>query len=118
VNTYYRDVQETPLDRKVLAALPERVRLIVEETAEKHGVPPREILSSSRNRQVVAARTEAIYRTKAAKPIASAPTIGKWFGRDHTSILAALSRYQARHGAPVLSQYRKGSGARETGAAA
>ncbi|HWK65377.1 MAG TPA: helix-turn-helix domain-containing protein [Rhizobiaceae bacterium] len=102
-------IYETPLDFILLAPLPEWVRMIVREVAEKHGVPPREILSRSRTVQVTAARTEAIYRTKAARPMTSAPTIGKWFGLDHTSVLTALARYQARHGAPVLSRYKKGS---------
>lgn len=103
---------KTPLDFIVLAPLPEWVRRIVREVSEKHGVPPREILSRSRTVQVAAARTEAIYLTKATEPMTSAPTIGRWFGRDHTSVLTALARYQAKHGAPAYSRYKKGSTAR------
>lgn len=78
---------------------------IVREVGYRHRVYLTDIASSNRFREVVAARTEAMYRIKAAKPEISSTQIGKWFEKDHTSILHGIASYQERTGAAPLFHY-------------
>ena len=80
---------------------------MVREVSHRHGVPVREIFSPIKTRLVVAARREAIYRLKFEKPTVSAAKLGRWFGRDHSTILHAIACYQELYGAPVLSKARR-----------
>jgi hypothetical protein len=54
-------------------------------------------MSMSRDKTTCGARFEAMYRVRTEIKIAgsepSLPQIGKWFGRDHTTVLHALRRY-------------------------
>ena len=95
------------LDRRALHTMPEWARNVVREVSHRHAVPVREIFSPIKTRLVVAARREAIYRLKFEKPTTSAAKLGRWFGRDHSTILHALACYQDLYGAPVLSNARR-----------
>jgi chromosomal replication initiator protein len=99
-------VSFTLLDHQCLRHVPERVRSVIIEVAEKHNVPPREIMGRTRERSVVLARHEAIYRVKALNPTFSSTQIGRWFNRDYTTILYAIAKYQDQNGAPRLCRYR------------
>lgn len=69
-------------------------RFIVSLVALKHSVMQREILGIGRTRRVVAARHEAmalVYRHTQA----SMPAVGRYFGKDHSSIHYALSKFGA-----------------------
>lgn len=99
-------ISYTILDHQCLRHMPEWVRAIVWQVAERRDVPPREIMGRTRVRSVVLARHEAIYRVKSAKPDLSAPQIAQWFRRDHTTILYAIAKYQDENSAPQLSHYR------------
>ena len=94
-------------DRPRLNFLPDWVRSIIIQSARKHHVLVYDIMSPTRMAEVVRARNEAIYRIKAARPSLSAPRIGIWFGRDHTTILYAISRHQSETGSPPLYNLRK-----------
>lgn len=68
---------------------------IVNEVAEKHGICAGDIMGKSRRRDIYAARKEAIMRIwdevrmhDGSRP--SLPVIGRWFQRDHTTILYTL----------------------------
>ena len=67
---------------------------VVREVSHRHAVPMHEIFSPTKTRLVVAARREAIYRLKFEKPTTSAAKLGRWFGRDHSTIMHALACYQ------------------------
>lgn len=67
-------------------------RQIIRDTAREHNVGPADILSSSRYRNIVVARHEAIRRVAAAYPKFSTPKLGRIFGRSHWTILHALGR--------------------------
>lgn len=82
---------------------PPDVRALIIETANTHGVSPRELVFESRKQRIVKARDEAIYEVKRAKPMRSLPRIGQWFDRDHTSIMASLARHAARTKQPSFT---------------
>jgi chromosomal replication initiation ATPase DnaA len=69
---------------------------IIEMAAAWHGVAVEDVMSVSRNRKVVAARTDAIgavwlnCEVEGARP--TLPSVGRIFKRDHTTILHALRK--------------------------
>lgn len=65
---------------------------IVESVAAKHNVSVREILSPERTQRVVRARDEAIAEVVEARPHWSYPTVGRLFGRDHTTVIHSLQK--------------------------
>ena len=83
--------------------LPDWAKDVVREVCHRHDVPIHDIFGKAKTRLVAAARREAIYRVKFEKPSVSSGQLGHWFGRDHSTILFALARYQELYGAPVLS---------------
>lgn len=54
-----------------------------------------DLRSASRVRGVVAARQEAMYQVRMIRPDLSFPVIGKWFRRDHTTVLHAFNKIKA-----------------------
>ncbi len=80
---------------------PQRVRRIVMEVCEKHGVSAIEICSEHRSQRIVVARMEACYRLR-KETTWSLPRIGKFLGgRDHTTILHSVRKHAARNGLPL-----------------
>lgn len=80
---------------------PQRVRRIVMEVCEKHGVSPIEICSEHRSQRIVVARMEACYRLR-KETTWSLPRIGKYLGgRDHTTVLHSVRKHAARNGLPL-----------------
>lgn len=86
--------------------VPRWVVAILQSVAASHGINQFHIVSRNFNRATVAARHDAIYRIKAARPTLSTPRIGSWFCIDHTSVLYALTRHAEKHGLPKFSKYR------------
>lgn len=84
---------------------PPWVRDIVLEISAKHCVSPAAVITESRTHPVTKARWEIIHLIKAKKPMLSAPQMGRWLGRNHTSILFALARYAELYGGPVMTGY-------------
>lgn len=78
---------------------------IVCRVAEKHCISPLRLVESTRRSIVVGARYEAVYEIKAAKPALSSVQIGRWFNRDHSSILYALAKHALANEVPPLSDY-------------
>lgn len=74
------------------------VKQIIFEVALQHGVRPSEVTGSSRNRDIVKIRHEAIWLARQLRPDLSLPALGRQFGgRDHTTILHALNKMAALH---------------------
>ncbi len=72
-------------------------REIIAVIARKHGLDSGAIVGSSRQRHVVKARFEAIAEVRRLRPDLSSTQMGKIFGdRDHTTILHALRKIDAR----------------------
>lgn len=69
-------------------------RRYLAEAAFSHGVRADEIMSRSRKWKVVGARREMMARYRAAGY--TLPQIGAIFGRDHSTVLAAI-RVENRH---------------------
>jgi chromosomal replication initiation ATPase DnaA len=66
---------------------------IIADTAHKHGLTYGDIISKSRRRHFVKARTEAIWALKDWKPCLSLHQLGRLMGgRDHTTMLHALQK--------------------------
>ena len=86
--------------------MPERVRRIVLDTCHKHSVPVWQLMSDDRSDCVVMARREAMWLAKAGRPMTSASQIGRWFRRDHTTVLYAIACYQRDHGGARLTRFK------------
>lgn len=72
-----------------------RLKAILKECAEKHGVSINEMISSRRFKNIVAARMEFYYRAK-TETSASLPEIGRSCGgKDHTTVLHGVRKYKA-----------------------
>lgn len=75
----------------------ESVRDIVLEVLERHpGISFEDLLSVRRSANLVEARHEAVYEVFKRRPDLSYPRIGRFFHRDHTSILSAVRKMKAR----------------------
>lgn len=73
------------------------VKDIIRLVAAEHGFTYDEVIGPRRQRELVAARFEAIHRVKSMRPDMSLPQLGRAFGgRDHTSILNAIRVYEKR----------------------
>jgi len=71
-------------------AMPDSVGEVIIEVARKHGLPAAQVLGDSRRRPYFVARREAMIELDGRG--FSSPMIGNWFGRNHTTVLAALRR--------------------------
>lgn len=82
-----------PVTGNVPATTPRTLNLaIVEEIANRHEVKVADILSPKRCKKIVAARDEAIRALGIANPRWSYPDLGRFFGRDHTTIMHSLQK--------------------------
>ncbi|WIW52393.1 hypothetical protein LRP31_25575 [Mesorhizobium mediterraneum] len=85
--------------------MPEWAVAILAGVADRHAICPSDIASKRRHRPIVDARAESAYLIKAAKPVLSSNILGKWFGKDHTSLAHLIARHQEQHGLPKLVGY-------------
>lgn len=74
------------------AAYRPTMRQIATEVAEKHGVRLRDLTGRETGRIYVRARFEAMTRIRDELNF-SLPQIGRFFNRDHTTVINALRRY-------------------------
>jgi hypothetical protein len=91
----------TPCPLNMLS--PPSWRFIVAYASAKHRVGKDQVLSPFRGRQVVAARTEAIHLVRTHVPGIGLTRLGLYFGRDHSTIISTLQRYEKRNGKGTLS---------------
>lgn len=65
---------------------------IVESVAARHNVSVKAIFGTSRMAHIVRARHEAMAEVVEARPHWSFPTVGRFFSRDHTTVINALQK--------------------------
>lgn len=70
-------------------------RAIVTDVCLKHGLTYIELCSARRKREIVAARMEAAYRLSKETTLSTTQIGRKLGGRDHTTIIHAIRRYDA-----------------------
>lgn len=75
--------------------MPPVAHRIVRLVATYTGVTEKMILGSDKSKQVVAARDIVCWCIRAYEKNASYPDIGRWLGRDHSSIVASVRRAEA-----------------------
>jgi hypothetical protein len=76
-------------------ALKREVKRLIAEIAMLHGVAVEDILSERRTKQIALARQHVMVEMKARTPWSIAQ-IGRYLGRDHTSVLHALKVFKKR----------------------
>ena len=91
-----------------LSRMPSWARDVIRSVADKHGVDVNSVLFTRRRGSVRNARNEVCYALRGTvSPITgrkpSFPTIGRWIGRDHTSVLQAVSNHACDTGLPALT---------------
>lgn len=74
---------------------PQPLAVYVRRASEVFGVSVRDIISDRRPRDVVEARHAAIWAARYGTPY-SLPRIGRFFRRDHTSIIHAVRKVDQR----------------------
>ncbi len=98
-------LNQNGLDEFRKRGMPEAIRDIVKQVATSRCVAIMLIASESRMRVAVYARNEIMYLIKARNLSTSCPQMGRWFNRDHTSILHGIASHQERHNLPPLVGY-------------
>ena len=90
----YRLVVNQDLSSKV------RVRGIIQICADRHGIPPDDILADSRDAPTILARQQAMWLA-AKETTLSLAEIGRQFKRDHTTIIHGVRCENDRSGENV-----------------
>jgi chromosomal replication initiation ATPase DnaA len=70
----------------------ERRRMKIEQICDRRRVTVEELMGRSRFKRVCAARKEAYVMLRQER--LSFPTIGRMFGRDHTTVVDGVQRYE------------------------
>jgi chromosomal replication initiator protein len=70
---------------------------VIEDVARRRGVETGELRDAGRlRRSVVRVRSEAVYEVRSVGDgTPSFPELGRYFGRDHTSLIASDQKYRA-----------------------
>jgi len=71
------------------------MKTVVAEISEMYGVTVADLHGPSRTRAISMARQHAMF-VMADQPHLSLPMIGKFFDRDHTTVLHGVRRHKAR----------------------
>lgn len=94
---YIPDVgRPTQVRARYNSHIPARISALVREIADREGLGVREILGPSRCRRVAFARFEVWWRLRNSngpERVPSYPMIGRWFRRDHTTVIHGVRRY-------------------------
>jgi len=70
---------------------------IVNAVLERHeGISIKDVRSPGRKKKIVMARHEAIAAIRRIRPDLSLPAIGRFFNRDHTTILHAIRKFEGQ----------------------
>ncbi len=83
------EADEPPSDKSMT------MRAIADEVCREHGVTLLDLRSSRRRPQYVLARREAYWRCR-EETTCSFTQIGRFFNKDHTTVLHGWRKYQAR----------------------
>jgi len=71
----------------------DRVRRVIAQIAGEHGVPLDRVMGRCRLARVSYARHHAMAVIRWSSGL-SFPEIGRYFGRDHTTVIAGVRRYE------------------------
>jgi len=71
-------------------------RHVQQVVAERFGMTRSELVSVKRSQHVARARQVAMFLCLEIVPAASLKAVGRWFGRDHTTVLHARDRTRER----------------------
>lgn len=77
------------------AERPTTAALIVERVADEHQIHPTAIYGQALAHHVIRARDQAVFEIRQATGW-SWPTIGRFFNRDHSTVLGAARRHEKR----------------------
>lgn len=88
--------ENTAAGERQQKSLPPRVWAILSEVAIERQVSVDEILGRSATQRVSSARGDAAYRLRSLTPRPSLPRIGRWLGRDHSSVFYAIKKHVER----------------------
>lgn len=100
-----RDAESRFLEIARQRYIPASVIGILCEVAALYKVPADLILDTRcRARRLTVARHAAAYTVRALNLGRSFPLIGRWFGQDHTTILAAVRAHARKHDLPQLTK--------------
>ena len=86
----------------IIDTAPVTMTTIVAEVAAAHRLPVADLMGRSKLKHIVAARHEAMWRIRqvtwadGVTPRYSLPQIGRYFDRDHTSVIHACKRHLER----------------------
>jgi hypothetical protein len=89
---------------KCLNRLPKWAKAIVIGVCEGRQQSIVDMFVDKRTHDTVLCRDEVFYLIRAEKGT-SFPSIGAWFRKDHTSVIAAVARHSGRSGLPNLTSY-------------
>ena len=78
---------------------PASVDAIIAKVALEHGVSAAELLSDTRWQKVAHARQHAFAAVRGMPRKPSYPQIGRWFGRDHSTVVHGVRAHEARRSA-------------------
>lgn len=95
---FWQDRTPAPYDIFPDSPFPSRItgKMIAYQTAKKHGLTIHELLSPRRQRKIVIARHEAMWRCVKETSL-SLPQIGRILGgKDHTTVLHGVRRHEQR----------------------
>jgi chromosomal replication initiation ATPase DnaA len=67
-------------------------RDVIASTAEDHGLTAADLVGTRRDQRAFRARAEAMHVLRSTTSF-SLPQIGRFFNRDHTTVLSALRRH-------------------------
>jgi PHD/YefM family antitoxin component YafN of YafNO toxin-antitoxin module len=85
--------------QEMVLSTPQKLKKILAEVAQSHGVSINDLLAHRRFHDLVVARQEFCYRAY-SETTWSLPRIGGFMGRDHTTILWAIAAHCERKGVP------------------
>lgn len=87
--------------RVVRACRPaQTLRVIMIEVAQKHGLTPRDLVSTDRSAKLVLARHEYFYRAL-SETTKAAPQIAALVAREHSTALYGAARHALRNGLEI-----------------
>lgn len=94
------DVIDTMLKRAVekygrVVTPREKLRIDIEAVARVYGLSHADLVSKSQTHLITTARSAAMWMLKFTRNM-TLPEIGRYFGMDHTAVLAGINRHVAR----------------------
>jgi len=71
------------------------MQIVMETLKDYPGVNISDIRGATRMRTIIPARQMAVWRVRKERPDLSLPAIGRWFKRDHTTLIHSIRKVEA-----------------------